>query len=125
VGRSCPQPWVTIDGRRARPDDVLGDSFAVLTAAPLSPSLTALAHGLGARVIPVTGLGDDGHLADWLREGRAEAVLLRPDRVVADVVPSGGRDFTDTAGWASLLHTTRNSLPSRRTVERALVRSTT
>ncbi|MFJ3104982.1 FAD-dependent monooxygenase [Streptomyces sp. NPDC086835] len=125
VGRSCPQPWVTIDGRRARPDDVLGDSFAVLTAAPLSPSLTALAHGLGARVIPVTGLGDDGHLADWLREGRAEAVLLRPDRVVADVVPSGGRDFTDTAGWASLLHTTRNSLPSRRTVERALLRSTT
>ncbi|MBT2493716.1 bifunctional 3-(3-hydroxy-phenyl)propionate/3-hydroxycinnamic acid hydroxylase [Streptomyces sp. ISL-96] len=125
VGRFCPQPWVTVDGRRARLDDVLGDSFAVLTAAPLSPSLKAVAHGLGARVIPVTGLGNDGRLADWLREGRADAVLLRPDRVVADVVPAGSRDFTDTAGWASLLHTARSPFTTQRTVEKPLLRSTT
>jgi len=38
-------------------------------------------------------------------------VLLRPDRVVMDVVPSGGHDFTGTATWAPLLHTTRSPFP--------------
>ncbi|MFD9391394.1 bifunctional 3-(3-hydroxy-phenyl)propionate/3-hydroxycinnamic acid hydroxylase [Streptomyces sp. NPDC060000] len=125
VGGLCPQPWVNVDGRRARLDDLLGDSFAVLSAVPLTPSLKAVADGLGARVLSAADLGDDGRLTDWLREGRADAVLLRPDRVVLDVVPSGGRDFTGTAGWASLLHTTRSPIPSQRIVEKALLRSTT
>ncbi|MFF2518638.1 bifunctional 3-(3-hydroxy-phenyl)propionate/3-hydroxycinnamic acid hydroxylase [Streptomyces sp. NPDC058086] len=125
VGTFCPQPWVTVDGRRARLDELLGDSFAVLTAVPLSPSLKAVADGLGALTVPVADLGDDGRLAAWLREGRADAVLLRPDRVVMDVVPPGGGDFADTVGWASLLHTTRSPFPSQPTVEKSLSRSTT
>ncbi|GGR95341.1 3-(3-hydroxyphenyl)propionate hydroxylase [Streptomyces humidus] len=115
AGTHCPQPWVTADGRRTRFDELLGDSFAFLTAAEPWPSLDALGQGLGVRVIPVTELGDDGALAAWLRAGRADAVLLRPDRVVVDVVPSGGRDFTDTAGWAPLLHTARSTPSPRRT----------
>uniref|UniRef100_UPI0034DF4E6D bifunctional 3-(3-hydroxy-phenyl)propionate/3-hydroxycinnamic acid hydroxylase MhpA n=1 Tax=Streptomyces flavofungini TaxID=68200 RepID=UPI0034DF4E6D len=103
AGTQCPQPWVTAEGWRTRLDEVLGDSLTVLTAAEPWPSLNALAHALGAEVIPVTGLGDDGTLAAWLRAGRADAVLLRPDRTVMDVVPPGGADFTDTAAWASLL----------------------
>ncbi|MEV5906183.1 3-(3-hydroxyphenyl)propionate hydroxylase, partial [Streptomyces sp. NPDC052127] len=75
--------------------------------------------------VPVAGLGDDGRLAAWLCEGRADAVLLRPDRVVMDVVPSGAGDLTGTPDWASLLHTTRMPLPSRRSVEEGLSRSTT
>ncbi|MGW1209292.1 bifunctional 3-(3-hydroxy-phenyl)propionate/3-hydroxycinnamic acid hydroxylase MhpA [Streptomyces sp. NPDC002499] len=125
VGGFCPQPFVDIDGRHARLDELLGDSFAVLTAVPLSPSLRAVADGLGARTVSVTGLGDDNRLAAWLREGRASAVLLRPDRVVMDVVPAGGDTFTDAAAWASLLHTTRSPLPSQRSVEKSLLRSTT
>ncbi|MFD3313183.1 bifunctional 3-(3-hydroxy-phenyl)propionate/3-hydroxycinnamic acid hydroxylase [Streptomyces sp. NPDC058694] len=125
VGGICPQPWVTVDGRRVPLDELLGDSFAVLTAAPPSPSLRAVADGLGARTFPVGGLGDDGRLAAWLREGRADAVLLRPDRVVMDVVPSGADDFTDTAGWASLLHSTRKPLPAQRPIGTSLLRSTT
>ncbi|MFH0177027.1 bifunctional 3-(3-hydroxy-phenyl)propionate/3-hydroxycinnamic acid hydroxylase [Streptomyces cacaoi] len=125
VGGFCPQPWVTVDGRRVRLDELLGDSFALLTAVPPAPSLRAVADGLGARTVPVAGLGDDGRLAAWLREGRADAVLLRPDRVVMDVVPSGAGDLTGTADWASLLHTTRSPLPSRRSVEESLSRSTT
>lgn len=117
VGRFCPQPWVAAEGRRVRLDALLGDSFAVLTAVPLSPSLKAVADGLGARTVPVAGLGDNGRLADWLRHGRADAVLLRPDRVVMDVVPSGGDDFTATADWAPLLHTTRS--------QKSLLRSAT
>ncbi|MGW2954416.1 bifunctional 3-(3-hydroxy-phenyl)propionate/3-hydroxycinnamic acid hydroxylase MhpA [Streptomyces eurythermus] len=123
VGTHCPQPWVTAEGRRMRLDEVLGDSFSVLTAADPWPSLSALAHGLGVRAVPVTDLGDDGALAAWLRAGRADAVLLRPDRVVMDVVPAGGADFTDTTAWASLLHTTHSPPPPRRTDENSLLRS--
>ncbi|MFJ9249593.1 bifunctional 3-(3-hydroxy-phenyl)propionate/3-hydroxycinnamic acid hydroxylase [Streptomyces sp. NPDC101776] len=124
AGTFCPQPWVTVDGRRSRLDDLLGDSFTMLTAVP-SPSLRAVADGLGARTVSVAGLGDDGRLAAWLREGRADAVLLRPDRIVMDVVPPGGHDFTDTAGWASLLHTTRSPRPSQRIIGKSLLRSMT
>ncbi|MBC2907900.1 bifunctional 3-(3-hydroxy-phenyl)propionate/3-hydroxycinnamic acid hydroxylase [Streptomyces cupreus] len=123
VGTHCPQPWVSVGGRHTRLDELLGDSFTVLTATEPGPSLTALAHGLGVRAVPVTDLNDDGTLAAWLRAGRADAVLLRPDRVVMDVVPAGGRDFTDTAAWAALLHTTHSPLPPRRTAEKSLLRS--
>ncbi|MER5427571.1 bifunctional 3-(3-hydroxy-phenyl)propionate/3-hydroxycinnamic acid hydroxylase [Streptomyces sp. NPDC002588] len=125
VGAFCPQPWVSVDGPRTRLDEVLGDSFAVLAGVPLSPAPKAVVDGLGARILPVAELGDDGRLGDWLRAGRADAVLLRPDRVVLDVVPAGGRDFTATAAWASLLHTTRSPLPSPRTAPKGLSRSTT
>ncbi|MDH6589847.1 3-(3-hydroxy-phenyl)propionate hydroxylase [Streptomyces sp. SAI-133] len=125
AGTHCPQPWITADGRRSRLDEVLGDSFTILTATDPSPSLNALAHALGIRAIPVTGLGDDGTLAAWLRAGRADAVLLRPDRVVMDVVPTGGRDFTGSPDWAPLLHTTRSPHPPRRTVDNSLLRSAT
>lgn len=107
AGTFCPQPWVTMDDRQARLDDVLGDSFAVVTAAPPTPSLRALAAGIGAPILATDTLADDGTLAAWLRAGRADAVLLRPDRVVLDVVPAGAGDFTDTASWASVLCTTR------------------
>ncbi|MFJ9626934.1 bifunctional 3-(3-hydroxy-phenyl)propionate/3-hydroxycinnamic acid hydroxylase [Streptomyces sp. NPDC101175] len=107
-GTLCPQPRVTAeDGRRVPLDDLLGDSFAVLTAVPLPPAPRALADGLGARIVDVRETGDDGTLAAWLRAGRADAVLLRPDRVVLDTVPSGGDDLTDTAAWAPLLRTAR------------------
>ncbi|MFD9369790.1 bifunctional 3-(3-hydroxy-phenyl)propionate/3-hydroxycinnamic acid hydroxylase [Streptomyces sp. NPDC060020] len=125
AGTHCPQPWMTTGGRRTRLDELLGDSFTILTATEPWPALNALAHALGARTIPVTGLGDDGTLAAWLRGGRADAVLLRPDRVVADVVPTGGSDFTDTATWATLLHTTRSTLPLQQTAEKSLLRSVT
>ncbi|MGW7543841.1 bifunctional 3-(3-hydroxy-phenyl)propionate/3-hydroxycinnamic acid hydroxylase MhpA [Streptomyces sp. NPDC054770] len=137
AGTYCPQPWVRADvhdvrhgphsprGRRVRLDEVLGDGFAVLTAAGTpAPSLTALAHGLGVRAVPVTALHDDGSLAAWLRAGRADAVLLRPDRVVLDVVPAGGRGFTDPAAWAPLLHTARGPHPAGNPIENRLPRST-
>lgn len=109
-GTHCPQPWVSAERAQARLDDVLGDSFALLTTVPLTPSPRAVADGLGARIVHVEEAGDDGTLAAWLRAGRADAALLRPDRVVLDVVPAGGGDFTGTAAWAPLL----SSRPSGR-----------
>ncbi|MEU8825189.1 bifunctional 3-(3-hydroxy-phenyl)propionate/3-hydroxycinnamic acid hydroxylase [Streptomyces sp. NPDC048636] len=99
AGTLCPQPWITAtDGHRGRLDDALGDGFAVLSAEPPAPSVRAVAEALGARVMLA-----DGALTAWLRAGRADAVLLRPDRVVLDTVPSGAADFTGTAVWAPLL----------------------
>ncbi|MFD4599851.1 bifunctional 3-(3-hydroxy-phenyl)propionate/3-hydroxycinnamic acid hydroxylase [Streptomyces sp. NPDC058464] len=108
-GTFCPQPQVTVDGRPALLDDLLGTSFAVLTATSPTPSLQAIADGLAAPVIPVDRLGDDGTLHAWLRHGRADAVLLRPDRVVLDVVPAGSGTFTHAAAWSPLLCTTRRT----------------
>ncbi|MEU7723465.1 bifunctional 3-(3-hydroxy-phenyl)propionate/3-hydroxycinnamic acid hydroxylase [Streptomyces tibetensis] len=119
AGTLCPQPWITADARPIRLDELLGDSFTILTAADPWPSLNALAQALGTRAIPVTGLGDDGTLTAWLRAGRAEAVLLRPDHVVMDIVPAGARTFTDVATWSALLHTTHSPLPPRRTAGKA------
>ncbi|MGW3726840.1 bifunctional 3-(3-hydroxy-phenyl)propionate/3-hydroxycinnamic acid hydroxylase MhpA [Streptomyces sp. NPDC000851] len=122
AGTFCPQPWVLRDGRRARLDDVLGDSFTVLTAVPPSARTTAVATALGAPTIRIDDLGDDGTLAAWLAAGRADAALLRPDRVVLDTVPAGTGDFTDTAAWAPLLHTAHRSDDARNV---PLPRSTT
>ncbi|MET8955945.1 bifunctional 3-(3-hydroxy-phenyl)propionate/3-hydroxycinnamic acid hydroxylase [Streptomyces sp. NPDC004533] len=113
AGTFCPQPWVIVDGRRMRLDDTLGDSFAVLTTVPPTPQVAAVAAALGAPVIRVQDLRDDGTVAAWLARGRADAVLLRPDRVVMDTVPAGTGDFTGTAAWAPLLHTAHRPARAR------------
>ncbi|MFD9003686.1 bifunctional 3-(3-hydroxy-phenyl)propionate/3-hydroxycinnamic acid hydroxylase [Streptomyces sp. NPDC059582] len=113
AGTFCPQPWVRHDGRRVRLDDVLGDSFAVLTAVPPTAQMTAVATALGAPTIHVDDLSDDGTLAAWLARGRLDAVLLRPDRVVMDTVPARAGDFTDSVAWAPLLHTARRTADAR------------
>lgn len=116
AGALVPQPWVTTDRGRVRLDDVLGDSFAVLSAVPPAPSARAVARALGAPVLRLDGTGgahdntavtDDGTLRAWLHAGRADTVLLRPDRVVLSTVPAGGGAFTGTAVWAPLLCTAR------------------
>ncbi|MEU6096242.1 bifunctional 3-(3-hydroxy-phenyl)propionate/3-hydroxycinnamic acid hydroxylase [Streptomyces sp. NPDC047079] len=113
AGTFCPQPWVLQGGRRERLDDILGDSFAVLTAVPPTAQMTGVATALGAPTVHVGDLDDDGTLAAWLARGRTDAVLLRPDRVVLDTVPTGTGDFTDAAAWASLLHTARRPAEAR------------
>ncbi|MFI2205812.1 FAD-dependent monooxygenase, partial [Streptomyces sp. NPDC020192] len=113
AGTFCPQPWVRHDGGPVRLDDVLGNSFAVLTAVPPTAGMTAVATALGAPPIHVDDLDDDGTLGAWLAGGRSDAVLLRPDRVVMDTVPAGTGDFTGTAAWAPLLHTGRRTPDAR------------
>jgi len=105
VGTYCPQPFVWIDGLQTWLDEALGDGFTVLTAVPPNPAVIALAGALDARIIDVRVLQDDGVLGGWLRAGRADAALLRPDRVVLDIVPAAVGTFTDAATWAPLLCT--------------------
>ncbi|MGI8332140.1 bifunctional 3-(3-hydroxy-phenyl)propionate/3-hydroxycinnamic acid hydroxylase [Actinomadura scrupuli] len=123
-GTLCPQHPVSDPGSRPRPlDDLLGERFALLAAAPLSPALHRLVRALDARVIHLrdprcprlgTGRGDlradpgETALVRWM--GTAGAVLLRPDRVVLATAarPRPGRACGDdlaaaAAAWAPLL----------------------
>ncbi|WP_405552101.1 bifunctional 3-(3-hydroxy-phenyl)propionate/3-hydroxycinnamic acid hydroxylase [Streptomyces sp. NBC_01171] len=113
AGTFCPQPWIRHDGRRVRLDDVVRDAFVLLTAVPATAQMTAVTTALGAPTIHVDDLDDDGTLATWLARGRADAVLLRPDRVVMDTVPVGTGHFPDPTAWASLLHTARPATDAR------------
>lgn len=119
-----PQPWVTTDRGRVRLDDALGDSFALLSAVPPAPAVRAVAQALGARMVRIdvpdgatagdTAVIDDGTLAAWLRAARADAVLLRPDRVVMSIVPAAGSGLTGTSAWAPLLYTSRRPATATR-----------
>ncbi|MET8538191.1 bifunctional 3-(3-hydroxy-phenyl)propionate/3-hydroxycinnamic acid hydroxylase [Streptomyces sp. NPDC005065] len=123
-GTLCPQPLVPgPDGTPRLLDDLLGEGFALLATAPLSPALHALVRALDARVVhlhdprrqqPGTGGADLGAdpgtsaLLHWM--GTAGAVLLRPDRVVLATAarPRPGRTCGDdlaaaVTAWAPML----------------------
>lgn len=95
VGTCCPQPDVRVGGTVRRLDDVLGDGYALLSAGPVDDALLARARALDARSIrladvdgPVDVVIGSAALAAWLRTGRTDAVLLRPDRVVQATQPA-------------------------------------
>ncbi|MEO3756691.1 bifunctional 3-(3-hydroxy-phenyl)propionate/3-hydroxycinnamic acid hydroxylase [Mycobacterium sp. B14F4] len=85
AGRLCPNS-VLPDGRRF--DAVVGGRFAVVTAAPLTPSQHEEATRRGAIVV-TTHPGTE--LAHWLETGRAKAAVVRPDRSVM----CAGRDVAE------------------------------
>jgi 3-(3-hydroxy-phenyl)propionate hydroxylase len=81
-GQLIPQPRVA--GERF--DSLLGGGFSVVSTGTLSPELQHLAEQLGARVVPAPA-----ELLPWLRRGRAQAVVVRPDRVVLAATDRRGR----------------------------------
>ena len=106
AGRLCPQPRIRTQSGEALLDEALGDGFAVVTRAPhapdaFDPPTRALFAGLGTKVVslhadPATDV--DGALTALLDGVGADALLLRPDRVVA-----ASADRTDLRSWRRLL----------------------
>lgn len=98
AGTLCPNP-VLRDGLHL--DQVVGNRFAVVTAASLSPAQQKQLTERGAAVVLVTV---DSQLGRWLKQGRATGAIVRPDGAVmqagkdiqalCDAVPafSAGRD---------------------------------
>ena len=88
-GRLIPQPVVIQGGQQRLLDDVLGPGFSIVTLAPLNQQLARFATQLSAKVVYLhqncssKGVCDPVHpLIRWLRRAGAQAVVLRPDRVV-------------------------------------------
>ena len=85
VAQVFPQPLMG-DGRRL--DAAIGERWALLTADPqperrLTPEMMRWLDGQDVAVQAATGQ----ELTGWLRDHAAAAVLLRPDRYIAALVP--------------------------------------
>ena len=114
VGSCLPQPWVEGPHGQCRLDDLLGDGFALVVVGPLGERARRLAARFAARVIRIgrpahpagevasegTGPAGDGsgvtavdapQLRRLLARAGAQAVLVRPDRVVAAMLAPAPR----------------------------------
>ncbi|WP_168214923.1 bifunctional 3-(3-hydroxy-phenyl)propionate/3-hydroxycinnamic acid hydroxylase [Mycolicibacterium sp. ELW1] len=83
AGSLCPNPIVA-DGKRF--DEIVGRGFAVVTAMPLT---TAQRDEMDRRGAIVIAAHPGTELASWLRAGRAEVAVVRPDRTVLTAGRSG------------------------------------
>jgi 3-(3-hydroxy-phenyl)propionate hydroxylase len=109
AGRLCPQPCVRTGDGEILLDRALGDGFAIVSrgrdAVPaFDPATRAFFDTLGTTVVhlgdPATGgVADvEGVLTALLDETGADALLLRPDHVIA-----AGGDRADLRRWRRLL----------------------
>jgi 3-(3-hydroxy-phenyl)propionate hydroxylase len=76
AGTLCPNP---ILGDGLRFDQVVGNRFALITSSPLS---AAQQNQLESREAAVVSVAPESELGRWLRNGRARAAIIRPDRAV-------------------------------------------
>ncbi|MDP9430395.1 MAG: bifunctional 3-(3-hydroxy-phenyl)propionate/3-hydroxycinnamic acid hydroxylase, partial [Actinomycetota bacterium] len=77
AGSLLPRARVLAGGREVPVDDVLGSGTARLRL--LAPGRLAVRPEAGPEVVVADV---DGALTQWLRRGRAVAVVVRPDRIV-------------------------------------------
>lgn len=91
AGMLSPNPLLS-NGRRL--DDVVGNRFALITRIPLEAATESRLRGRNVEIILAEA---GGQLDEWLRQGRATAALLRPDRTVM----RAGRDVTLVAAAAA------------------------
>jgi 3-(3-hydroxy-phenyl)propionate hydroxylase len=82
AGTLCPNP-VLGDGLRF--DEVVGNRFALITSSPLTDAQRNELRSRGAAVVHAA---PGSELEGWLRNGRATAAIVRPDRAVMQA----GRD---------------------------------
>ena len=105
AGTLCPNPLLA-EGHRL--DDILGNGFAVITTSPPGAEAEASLRRRGV-VAPVAQPGSA--LATWLRQGRATAAIVRPDRTVM----RAGRDVAALCAWTTdILHDRPRGSSARR-----------
>ncbi|MEG9227367.1 bifunctional 3-(3-hydroxy-phenyl)propionate/3-hydroxycinnamic acid hydroxylase MhpA [Aeromicrobium sp. Sec7.5] len=102
AGRLCPN---VVNGRRVV-DDLVGPSWALVTAAAPSPSDRRELETRGCAVVEVASRPE---LSAWLHEGRAAAALVRPDRTTV----ASGQDVSALVGrLVSLITPTSAEVPA-------------
>ncbi|WP_155767974.1 bifunctional 3-(3-hydroxy-phenyl)propionate/3-hydroxycinnamic acid hydroxylase [Mycobacterium asiaticum] len=90
-GALCPNAVVAADRRF---DDVAGGGFAVITRAALAADQEEL---LRSHDVTIVWTRPHDELDEWLRRGRAQAALVRPDRTVL----RAARDVSELCRWYS------------------------
>ncbi|MEJ3742758.1 bifunctional 3-(3-hydroxy-phenyl)propionate/3-hydroxycinnamic acid hydroxylase [Actinomycetes bacterium KLBMP 9797] len=109
AGRLCPQPRVRVDSGDLPLDQVLGSGFAIVSrrddVAAFDPATRAYFDALDTRVVPCDDR--DGTLTALLDRAGADALLVRPDRVIA-----ASADRPDLRGWRRLLEAAGISGPT-------------
>ena len=106
AGRLFPQPRVAAEEGEVLLDEALGDGFAVVTRAPhaaeaFDPPTRTFFAGVSTKVLSLhadPSVDIDGALAALLDGAGADALLLRPDRVVV-----ASADRADLRSWRRLL----------------------
>lgn len=94
-----------MNGRRVV-DDLVGPSWALVTAAAPSPSDRRELETRGCAVVEVASRPE---LSAWLHEGRAAAALVRPDRTTV----ASGQDVSALVGrLVSLITPTSAEVPA-------------
>jgi 3-(3-hydroxy-phenyl)propionate hydroxylase len=113
AGRLCPQPRIRTQRGEVLLDDALGDGFAVITrgtdpAEAFDPPTRAFFTALGTKVLPLHAdpAADVDGLTALLDDAGADALLLRPDHVVA-----ASADRTDLRSWRRLLESAGVAAP--------------
>jgi 3-(3-hydroxy-phenyl)propionate hydroxylase len=101
AGTLCPNP-VLRDGLHF--DQVVGNRFALVTSSPLSAAQQKELKTRGAAIVSVA---QDSKLGRWLKQGRATAVIVRPDgavmqagrnvQAICDAVPAFSAGHGDVA----------------------------
>ena len=76
AGTLCPNP---ILGDGLRFDEIVGNRFALISSSPLSDAQLNELSNRGAAVVPAA---PGSEFDRWLRSGRANTALIRPDRAV-------------------------------------------
>lgn len=95
AGMLCPNP--PLPGGQGL-DDVLGTGFGLITTSRLGAADEA---SLRRRGVVVVVARPGSALESWLRQGRAAAAIVRPDRTVM----RAGRDVTALCAWTTaVLH---------------------
>jgi hypothetical protein len=101
-----PRATIDFDGRVTHMDDALGDDFALVSIGPAAdgdPSPIQIRH-LGEVEMTHTVADREGTMRAWFAELGAQAVLVRPDRVVmasgrAAAAPGWLDSLTRACGW--------------------------
>jgi 3-(3-hydroxy-phenyl)propionate hydroxylase len=76
AGRLCPN---AVTGTGARLDSLVGQGFSVVTAVLPTAAQREMLEG---RNVDLYYAGPGTPLAEWLRHGKARAVIVRPDFTV-------------------------------------------
>jgi 3-(3-hydroxy-phenyl)propionate hydroxylase len=97
----CPNPFLR---DVLHFDQVVGNRFALVTSSPLTAVQQKELKTRGAAIVSVAG---DSQLGRWLKQGRATAVIVRPDgavmqagrniQTICDAVPAFSAGHGDVA----------------------------